>query len=363
MVTQGSWQVESLLTMKRFILLVFLAFSTVAPAALCAEEILSPAHAVGTPPLGLPPIVPADSADRPLIDYGEFLFSSRLLSADQSLSCSSCHIAKLGYADSHALAVGINGAIGRRRAPPLFNLFNAKALMLDGRAAGLDDQIHIPLESPTEMAITWQDSLGRLKDAPETKHLLASRPKAVLDRSLVLSALAAYARTLVAGDSAFDRYYFSKDDAAISDEAKEGLRLFVRKGRCSGCHQVTGVSAMFTDHNFHSTGIGFADGKYADEGRFEVTRNETDKGAFKTPTLRNVALRPYFMHDGSLDSLRAVIDYYNRGGNRGAPNLDGRIQPLYLTEPEIKDILAFLGTLDSEVVSYRPWLKSAAAGQ
>ena len=120
---------------------------------------------------------------------------------------------------------------------------------------------------------------------------------------------------------------------------------------------------MLTDHNFHSTGIGFADGKYTDDGRFEVTKNEADRGAFKTPTLRNVALRPYFMHDGSLKSLREVIEYYNRGGNRGAPNLDGRIQPLYLTETEIKEMLAFLGTLNSEVVSYRPWLADAAAGQ
>jgi cytochrome c peroxidase len=348
---------------RNIIYMLFLIFLATLRVAAHAEEPTEPARAVGSPPLGLLSPAASASSDRPLVEYGEFLFRSPLLSADRSLSCNSCHVPKLGYADSHPLAVGINGTIGRRRAPPLFNLFNAKRLMLDGRAAGLDDQIHIPLEAPTEMAINWNDSLDRLKDAPETKLLFASRAGTALDRSLLLSALAAYARTLVAGDSAFDRYYFNKDEAAISDEAKEGFRLFVRKGRCSGCHQVTGVSAMLTDHNFHSTGIGFADGKYADEGRFEVTGNETDKGLFKTPTLRNVALRPYFMHDGSLDSLRSVIDYYNRGGNGGAPNLDGRIQPLYLTEPETKKILAFLGTLDSEVVSYRPWLKSAEAGR
>jgi cytochrome c peroxidase len=314
-------------------------------------------------PLGLIPFAPTDGADPTLTEYGEFLFDSRLLSADGSLACSSCHVSRFGYADRHPLAVGIHGAVGSRRAPPVVNLFNAKAFMLDGRAASLADQIHIPLEAPTEMAIDWPASLDRLKDLPETQRALAARPGTALDRGVVLAALAAYGRTLVAGDSPFDRYYFLKDDGAISEDAKDGFRLFVRKGRCSGCHQVTGTAAMLTDQNFHSVGIGFADGKYADNGRFGVTGNEADRGLFKTPSLRNVALRPYFMHDGSMKSLREVIDYYNRGGNHGAPNLDGRIQPLYLTETEIKEILAFLGTLNSEVVSYRPWFKPAVEGQ
>jgi cytochrome c peroxidase len=312
-------------------------------------------RAVGSVPLGVPAIASGIAAEPVLVNYGEFLFGSPLLSADQTVACVSCHDARFGYADSHRLAVGIGGATGRRRAPPLFNLFNAKALMLDGRAASLEDQVHIPLEAPDEMAIDWPAALDRLKDLPETKRLLSARPATTLDRDLVLTSLAAYVRTLVAGGSAFDQYYFAHDESAISEDAKEGFRLFVRKGRCSGCHQVTGVSALLTDHNFHATGIGFADGKYADDGRYEVTWNDADRGAFKTPTLRNVALRPYFMHDGSLNSLRAVIEYYNRGGNRTAPNLDGRIQPLYLTEAEIKEILAFLDTLNSTVVSYRPW--------
>lgn len=327
-----------------------------------AEEGGYPARSVSTIPSGLVSFARTDPTDPALIQFGEFLFDSKLLSADRSLACTSCHVARLGYADSHPQAVGVGGTAGRRRAPPIFNLFNAKAFMLDGRAASLEDQIHIPLEAPTEMAIDWKASLARLRGLPETKRLIEARSKTVIDRSLVLSSLAAYVRTLVAGDAPFDRYYFQNDESAISEDAKEGFRLFVRKGRCSGCHQVTGVSAMLTDNNFHSTGIGFADGKYADDGRFTVTGNEADRGLFKTPSLRNVALRPYFMHDGSLKSLREVIDYYNRGGNRGAPNLDGRIQPLYLTEPEIKEILAFLGTLNSEVVSYRPWLKPAAEG-
>lgn len=353
-------------TVNKFTVLFLLYFLVIFVSAARADSGVAQAQAakvVTTLPPGLSSVASDQPSVQPLVEYGEFLFFFYMLSHDQSVSCGSCHVARFGNADSRQLAVGVDGRVGRRRSPPLFNLFAAKTLMLDGRAASLVDQVHFPLESADEMAIDWTDSLQRLRDLPQTRHLLSARPPAVLDRDLVIAALAAYDRTLVAGGSAFDRYYFGKDERAISDEAKEGFRLFVRKGRCSGCHQVTAVSAMLTDDNFHSTGIGWADGKYADDGRFEVTGAETDKGLFKTPTLRNVALRPYFMHDGSLRSLREVIDYYNRGGNHGAANLDGRIQPLSLSQTEIQQILAFLDTLSAEVVSYRPWLGKMGGGQ
>jgi cytochrome c peroxidase len=332
----------------------------IGPTSLRAADVAASASTAASIPLGVPALTDHRTPDPPLVEYGEFLFGSALLSADSSVSCGSCHVARQGYADSHKLAVGINGAVGRRRAPSIFNLADAKALMLDGRAAGLADQVHMPLEAPDEMAIDWPVSLGRLENLPESRRMLAVRPGQAVDRDLVIAALAAYVGTLVAGDSPFDRYLFGSDQSAIGEDAKEGFRLFVRKGRCSGCHQVTGTAASLTDNNFHSTGIGFADGRYVDDGRFEVTHDLADKGAFQTPTLRNAALRPYFMHDGSLTSLRQVLDYYNRGGNRGAPNLDGRIQPLFLTEGEIKDMLAFLDTLNSRIVSYRPWLAQTA---
>jgi len=150
----------------------------------------------------------------------------------------------------------------------------------------------------------------------------SSRDKVILtivgadavSRTLVEKALAAYVRSLVSGGSPFDRFYYGGDENAISAEAKEGLLLFVRKGRCSGCHLITGYSAPLTDQSFHSTGVGFENGVYRDEGRGGVTGIASDLGLFKTPTLRNVALRRYFMHDGSMRSLREVLDYYNRGG-------------------------------------------------
>jgi cytochrome c peroxidase len=116
---------------------------------------------------------------------------------------------------------------------------------------------------------------------------------------------------------------------------------------------ITGYAAPLTDAAFHSIGIGFENGTYRDVGRSGVTSKDSDRGVFKTPTLRNVAERHHFMHDGSMNSLREVIDYYNKGGNRDAPNLDGRIRPLFLTAPEIEAIVAFLETLSAPVESYR----------
>lgn len=210
--------------------------------------------------------------------------------------------------------------------------------------------------SSVEMDIDWTQSLRRLEIDPQAHAHFADLPNQSFDRALVISALAAYVRSLVSGTSAFDRYYFGGDEEGFSEEAKEGLNLFVRKGRCATCHLLDGHSALLTDNSFHSVGIGFANGGYKDLGRFEVTGQDAHRGLFKTPSLRNVALRQYFMHDGSMRSLREVLDYYNRGGNRGAFNLDPRIKPLAFTGAEIEKLLAFLQSLSAPIVSYRPKL-------
>jgi cytochrome c peroxidase len=301
-------------------------------------------------PLGLPSI-PKAGDDPALVDYGAFLFQANLLSSDQSLACASCHVPELGFSGARPTAVGVGGQQGRRHVPPLINLTLGKRFMLDGRAPSLAEQIHLPIESPTEMNADWPTVLARLADLPETRAALPAGR--TLDKTMVVTSLAAYVGTLVSGDSPFDRFYYGGDQQAISEEAKEGLLLFVRKGRCSGCHLVTGYAAPLTDGSFHATGVGFESGEYRDLGRGAVTGKASDRGAFKTPTLRNVVLRRYFMHDGSITSLRGVIDYYNKGGNRDAPNLDGRIRPLFLSAPEVEAIIAFLETLTAPVQSYR----------
>jgi cytochrome c peroxidase len=226
--------------------------------------------------------------------------------------------------------------------------------MWDGRATSVDDQIHMPLEDPREMNIDWPTSLEALSTQAETARYLGVTGKRTADRDTVIEALAAYVKSLVTMPSSFDHYYYQGDEAAIDQAAKAGFRIFDRKARCTSCHLITGSSAPLTDYNFHTTGIGFEAGRYRDKGRFEVTQDPADIGAFKTPSLRNVGLRPYFMHDGSFSTLREVIEYYNRGGNAGAPNMDGRVHRLYLATTEMDELLAFLETLSSAIVSAPP---------
>jgi cytochrome c peroxidase len=299
--------------------------------------------------LGLPSVERPFGDSSARIELGRLLFSAKALSSDATISCATCHVPSLAFSGPEAVAVGVGGARGNRHPPPLLNLVLEKRFMLDGRASSLEEQIHIPLESPTEMNVAWPVTLARLNADPVISAAVGRASVTPLTRDFVLKSLAAYVRSLISGGSPFDRYYYLGDEAAISAEAKYGLELFVRKGRCSGCHLVTGYAAPFTDGSFHSIGIGFANGAYRDLGRFAITGLKQDQGAFKTPTLRDVAQRHYFMHDGSMASLREVLDYYNKGGNAGAPNIDGRVHPLFLSDEDESDIIEFLRTLSAPI--------------
>lgn len=308
---------------------------------------------VKTLPLGLPPSS-TDGRDPALIQYGEYLFQTPLLSRDNNVACTSCHDPSLAMSGPAPTAAVKGGPSGLRHPPALLNLYNASHFLWDGAVAKLEDQIRLPLESSKEMNIDWVGALQRLSDRPQSQAFLKRHNRQPLNETLVVSALAAYVKSLVTGGSSFDRYYFKGDDSALSQEAQRGFDVFLRKGRCASCHLVTGHSAPLTDNNFHSVGIGFGNGKYADPGREEITHLDADRGLFKTPTLRDVASRRYFMHDGSMTSLREVVEYYNRGGHVGAPNQDGRIRPLYLSAQEIEQLCTFLQSLGSPVESYRP---------
>jgi len=221
--------------------------------------------------------------------------------------------------------------------------------MADGRAASLPAQHLLPLESP-EMAIDWQQSLARLASNPEARELGARAGFGALAKPEVVAAIAAYVGSLVSGGSRFDRFYYGHDEAALTDQEQRGLRIFVRKGRCSTCHLLDGNAAPLTDGSFHSVGVGFAHGRYTDHGRIAVTGRPSDDGVFKTPSLRNVSRRPFLMHDGSMGSLQQVVAYYNRGGTPTAVNQDPRIRPLFLSDEEVGDLVAFLVALDAPVV-------------
>jgi cytochrome c peroxidase len=184
-----------------------------------------------------------------------------------------------------------------------------------------------PIVNPHEMGMTLSEAASRVG----------------LSQRDISQALASYVRTILAGNSPYDRY-LAGDQSALSPEARRGLEIFRGKGNCATCH----MGANLTDESFHNTGIAWRDGREADAGRFFVTHRERDRGAFKTPTLRQIAAVAPYMHDGSKATLQDVIEYYDQGGNH-APNLDPEIHPLHLTAGEKAALLALLRSFTGEV--------------
>jgi cytochrome c peroxidase len=296
------------------------------------------AAAAGIPvPLGLDSYLPAPETNPITAEkaaLGRLLFFEKALSRDGSVSCATCHLPERAFTDDKPLAIGLQGRKGTRRTPSILNRGYGKAFFWDGSAATLEEQVLKPIVNPVEMDLPLDDALARLREAGKYPPL---------DRDSVAAALATYVRTILSGDSPYDRYV-AGDRAALNAEQLAGLRLFRGKANCASCH----LGPNLTDEQFHNTGTGFADGKFADVGRFRITGQPRDRGAFKTPTLREAALRAPFMHDGSLATLEDVIEHYDKGG---APNpaLDAEIRPLKLTVEEKRALLAFLRALSGTV--------------
>jgi cytochrome c peroxidase len=287
--------------------------------------------------LGLDSFLPVPEAN-PLtsekVAMGQDLFSDRRLSRDGTLSCASCHDPKRSFTDGKPLAVGVSGRRGQRRVPAILNRGYGKSFFWDGRIVTLEEQVLQPIVSPAEMDLTVDEALARLRSD--------GRYAALTPESLA-QALASYVRTILVGGSPYDRY-LAGDRQALPEQARMGLKIFRSKGNCASCH----VGPNLTDERYHNTGIAWREGRYADTGRFLVTRREQDLGAFKTPTLRQVATRAPYMHDGSIGTLEEVVEHYDRGGNRN-PNLDSELQPLGLTHEEKQALVEFLRSLTGVV--------------
>jgi cytochrome c peroxidase len=222
----------------------------------------------------------------------------------------------------------------------------------DGRAGTLEEQAAGPIANPLEMNQTHDACATRIGGIPEYK---AEFEKAFGPGPITITkiekAIAAFERTVISGNSPFDRYQFGGDRKALSPAAVRGLAIFLDKdkGNCSTCHTVEETHALFTDNKFHNLGVGMnAEGELTDAGRYEHTKVESDRGAFRTPTLRNIAQTAPYMHDGSLKTLRAVVDFYAGGGNSN-PGLDKDMKPLNLTSRERDDLVAFLESLTGDM--------------
>jgi cytochrome c peroxidase len=281
------------------------------------------AHAGTLPvPLGLDRYVPAPESNpltRAKVEFGRALFFSKDLSADRTVACATCHDPQRAFTDNRALAVGIKGQTSARRTPPILNRAWGKSFFWDGRAATLEQQVLQPIINPKEMGLAHSE--------------IAARAGAGVDE--VVRALASYVRTILAGDSPYDQYVAGRHDA-LSADALAGLRLFRGKANCVACH----LGPNLTDERLHNTGIGWKEGRWADAGQ--------GAGAFKTPTLREVARAAPYMHDGSLKTLEEVIDFYDQGG-RANPQLDPEIQALKLSAEEKRTLAEFLRSLSGRI--------------
>jgi cytochrome c peroxidase len=257
---------------------------------------------------------------------GRRLFFDKRLSRDGTLACASCHDPKLSFSDGRRVATGIGGAKGTRNAPALINRGYGRAFFWDGRAESLERQALLPILNPIELGST-EAELER---------------KTGMGVSVVAAALASYVRTIRSGDSRHDRYVAGI--GSLTAIEKSGMVLFRGKGGCTACH----IGPNFTDEQFHNTGVAWQDGRLADEGRFTFSGNRSDRGAFKTPTLRDLARTAPYMHDGSLATLEDVVDFYSAGGQRN-PTLDPQIRPREFTPQEKRELIAFLLTLTGRV--------------
>ncbi len=306
-------------------------------------------------PLGLPPVpVPADNPPTAeAIALGRRLYYDPILSVDNTVSCATCHSPAAGFSDGKPVSTGIQGKTGTRNAPTVFNAAYYTVQFWDGRAPSLEKQAEGPVQNPLEMAHTLDGVEKKLTADPSYREeFKRSFGSDRVTYEMVEKAIASFERTVVSGNSPFDRSYYGGDKKALSAAAQRGLKVFMdpKRGNCNACHTVGEKHALFTDNKFHNIGIG-ADtrGNLADVGRYSETKNEADKGAFKTPSLRNIALTGPYMHDGSLKTLKDVIDFYVGGGNSN-PNLDKEMKPLdFLRFQDRKDLLAFLESLTGEV--------------
>jgi cytochrome c peroxidase len=306
-------------------------------------------------PLGLPP-VSAPSNNPPTaerISLGKRLYYDPILSVDGTVSCATCHGPAHGFTDNKPVSNGVQGKTGTRSSPTVINSAYNTLQFWDGRAPSLEKQAEGPIANPVEMGHTLDGAVKALQaDESYREPFQEAWGTDQITIDLVTKSIASFENTVLSGNSPFDRYYYGSDKKALSASAQRGLRVFqdAKKGNCAVCHTIDKKYALFTDNKFHNIGVGVdLSGNLADAGRFVVTKDDADTGAFKTPTLRNIAQTAPYMHDGSLKTLKDVIDHYIGGGNSNA-HLDKQIRALdFLTGQERQDLEEFLKSLTGEL--------------
>lgn len=342
----------------------------------------------GAAELGLPPVpVPEDNPQTPAkIKLGEKLFNDTRFSRAGDVSCATCHEPAKAFTDSpKKVSEGHKQLKGTRNAPTVINAAYMESQFWDGREPSLEAQSLQPFLNPVEMALdNHEPILAIVRKDPEYvqsfKDVFGKSGDDITMRE-VSQAIAAFERTVVGGNSPFDRWYFGGEKDALNQQEIRGFEVFMGQGRCVSCHTIEQDRALFTDSKFHNIGVGIndieeqvpdlapaflrakaegvdvdhavlTDKKTSELGRFAVDSDISQVGAFKTPTLRNIDLTAPYMHDGSRETLRDVVDHYNNGGTakegeQANAYLSGGIRPLDLSEQQIEDLIAFMKALTS----------------
>ena len=373
--------------MKRIMLWFFIATGFICFTGLMPVGESDKSNQLGLPPVPVPENNPQTSKK---IELGETLFNDVRFSTTRDVSCATCHDESKAFTDSPLkTSEGINKLTGTRNAPTVINAAYFTTQFWDGRSPDLEDQALHPFTNPVEMGLKDHQPIldivrGDKEYAAAFKQVFGKTGKDITMKEVTM-AIAAFERTIISGDSPFDRWFYGGEKKALTTAQKRGYEIFTNEGRCVSCHVIEQTQALFTDNRFHNIGVGINDiqkdvpklaGEYLEAkvtasevdvkvltdkrsselGRFALTQTFEDLGSFKTPSLRNIALTAPYMHDGSLASLRDVVVHYNNGGvtKKGNPVndfLSGGIRPLNLTEDEIDDLVAFMEALTSPEIA------------
>ena len=334
--------------------------------------------------LGLPKVtIPVDNLPSVAkIQLGRKLFYDRRLSHNNTISCAMCHVPEQGFTVNEiATAVGMEGKSLRRNAPTLLNVAFMTTLFHDGRETSLENQVIEPLFAADEMGNPSEEFLiDKIKQLYDYNNIFEHVFGHEVSIKNIGRALATYQRTLISAHSPFDRFYYGKELDALNSKEKKGFQLFIGKAKCVSCHLITEEYALFTNNNFHDTGLGWYNSmvkpsadqfirvqlapdvfttisqeviksvgnpKSNDLGRYEVTHDHSDRWRYKTPIIRNIAITAPYMHDGSLSTLQEVVMFYNQGGHPHDKQ-DPLITPLQLNKDEIDALVDFLNTLTGD---------------
>ena len=297
--------------------------------------------------MGLADLKPPPDPEQ--VRLGRWLYFDTRLSADDTIACATCHLPEHGFSEPTPVSTGIRGQKGGRKAPSFINAAFAfyPETFWDGRAGSLEEQAAGPIENPIEMGFTHDAAVAAIDAVPAYKPFFAkSFGDETVDIDRITRAIAAYERTRISGNSAWDKWRDADDEdpdaATVSAEVERGHELFFGDAKCATCH----VGNSFTDSQYHNLGIGWdpATETFADEGRVVVSGKPEDTGAFKTPGLREVHLRAPYMHDGSVATLKDVVEHYRKGGTPN-PHLSSKMFKLELTDADVDALVAFMEAL------------------